>query len=725
MLHHFPLHLTSFVGRTREIAEVAALLRQKNCRLLTLVGPGGAGKTRLALEAARQRASDLRDGAVFVPLQSINAAEFVIHAIAAALGITVVEGESAQDALLQILHTREMLLVLDNLEHVLDAVPLLLEFLERIPALQILVTSREVLNVAGEQIYEVDGLATDAEPGATSDAVSLFITRAAQARHDFDPTRESATIVEICQLVDAMPLAIELAASWTRSLSCAEIAVEIRRSADFLATRQRNMPDRHRNLRSVFEQSWVRLDETQQRAFSRLAVFSGHFTREAAAAVTGASLHSLSVLVDHSLVQLGEDGRYSIHSLLRQYAEEKLREAATEYDQIQADHAAYYLSLVRQLDPQIKSRGQIEALRQIDLLQDNIRQAWRYAVEQHRADLIAPAFEALVLYYQMRCRLPEAYDIFALAAEAFAADDNMLAGMLLLAKSWFTMFSGAHSDEQVLATVRQAVAILAKQTLPGLGAMLLWGSGVSHVAKQEMPRFLRENEAAYRARGDAWGLAWTLNQGMVDEMGNRVRTREQLEASIAIALRGGDRWGATWPQAHLGLIAEREGRLDEAFDLYRTRLETCEQIGDKGGVAWSLHQLAKVSLERNDIYQAIHYCRESLRVALEISSGNSVIEAIWRISFVYRQQGNLMRTVELLSALHYAPDHFIRHNMALQVEQELHDARALLSLEDYNSTLETGRRWTPRQLGYVLLDELGALLASTAPASRQSKAALP
>jgi DNA-binding CsgD family transcriptional regulator len=327
-----------------------------------------------------------------------------------------------------------------------------------------------------------------------------------------------------------------------------------------------------------------------------------------------------------------------------------------------------------------------------------------------------PTFEALLLYYQMRCRLAEGYDMFALAADRFAADETLLAGMLLLGKSWFTIFGGTDTDDRLLATMRRGITILNRHTLPGLGAMLLWSGHIVYLAKGELQRMLGENEAAYRTRGDDWGLGWILSQGKINTDGYRLRTRADLEAGIAAALRCGDRWGATWSQAVLGLMAEEEGKLDEATTLYRQRLETCEQVGDKGGVAWSLHQLAKVSLERDDITQALYYCRESLRVALEISSVNSINEAIWRIAAVYRKRGAYAREVELLSVLDQPHNSSHYKHFENNIANGLQAARIQLSPDAYERAVESGRQWTSRQLGYALLNELDGLMMETSPA---------
>jgi predicted ATPase/DNA-binding CsgD family transcriptional regulator len=646
-----------------------------------------------------------RDGVYFIPLQPLVSSEFVVYAIAEALGVGMYERETPRSQLLQYLQRRNVLLVLDNFEHLSGAVDLLVDILAHTASIKLVVTSREILNLQGEQIFEVGGLAlpdaNSVNPIEAYDAIRLFVARAQQVRHEFRLEENQPQVVRICRLVEGAPLAIELAAAWVRILSCKEIADEIEHSADFLSTTSRDVPERHRTMRAVFDHSWKLLSAQEQAAFRRLSVFRGQFTREAAQTITGAPLPVLSALVGQSLLRVNKNSSYTVHELLRQYAAEKL--VLEERAHILERHSVYYMQLLQRLDPKVKSGKQIAALDEIELALDNIRQAWRYAVENHRRDLILPAYECLTLYYQMRCRMGEGYDAFSMAARQFASHDEAAYGLLLLSACWFTIFTGSVEENAMLVIARQVADIFQRHQLQGAAGMTfmqLWR------VQDAFAALVEANLTAYEARHDQWGIAWSLyQQGALARRHRRMESAKALfEESIATFEQIGDRWGATWPQANRGLLAEDEGRYLDAFQLYKTRLRTCEAIGDAGGVAWLLQQIAKVSLELDDIDKARFCCRESLRVALDISVGNSVNEAIIRIASVYQRMGRQVRAVGLYAAVlnHVEnPSYYQR-----QVEQQLESLKAELPPEVFVRAVQNGQAWQIRELGWMLLDEL-------------------
>src|SRR6266568_554280 len=325
-MKNLPLPRTSFVGRASELDEIDRLLEDPDCRLLTLVGPGGAGKTRLALEAAARRVDRYPHGVHFVPLASVSSPEFLTPAVAEAIQFAVDgahSGFSAEDQLLDYLSERSTLLVLDNFEHLVEGSGLLGEMIERAPHVELLTTSRERLNVQSEWVFDVDGLGLAENGSGSASAVRLFVERAKQVTPGF-ALDDTSQALRICRLVDGMPLGIELAASWVSMLSCAEIADEIEGNIDFLTTSMRDVPERHRSLRAVIDQSWRLLTDEQRSAFSRVSVFRGSFDRSAAAAVSGGGLGLLSELVSKSLLRRPDFGRFELHELLRQYAAEQL-----------------------------------------------------------------------------------------------------------------------------------------------------------------------------------------------------------------------------------------------------------------------------------------------------------------------------------------------------------------------------------------------------------------
>ena len=333
-LGDLPSRNTSFVGRQLELSEVAELLGHDECRLLSVVGVGGVGKTRLALQAVRERLEEggFADGVVFVPLEALTDAASVPAVVAGALGLDLSGQEDARSVVLRFLAEKRLLLVLDNFEQLLEGTPFVRELIDRCLRLKLLVTSRERLNLEAEWVFEVEGLAypeeaRSVERAAYFDAVQLFVQRAKRAQPRFSLTAETLPpVARICRLVDGMPLAIELAASWLRALSADEVAKEMEAGADRLEAPARDVPERHRSVRAVFDHSWSLLLEGEREVLRGLSVFRGGFRREAAAVVAGATLPVLARLVDTSLLHLSVEGRYDRHPLLTQYTREKLAE---------------------------------------------------------------------------------------------------------------------------------------------------------------------------------------------------------------------------------------------------------------------------------------------------------------------------------------------------------------------------------------------------------------
>jgi predicted ATPase len=329
-----PAHPTPFIGRSQELTEITALLENPACRLLTLVGPGGIGKTRLALEGATQlfnrerAAAAFPDKVYFVALQPLTAPEFILSALAEAIGVQFYPGAEPLLQLIDFLCPQATLLIFDNFEHLLDGVGIVSDILSGAPNVKILVTSRETLNLQEEWLYLVKGLhfpqsERDAEWERHS-AVRLFAQSALRARPDFSLDADKHAVLQICQMVEGMPLALEMTAAWLRRLPSHAIVQELERGLGILESPARNVPARHRSMRAVFEYSWNLLTDSERDVFKKVSVFRGGFSRDAAEKVAEASLSVLSALVDKSLLQVDAAGRYDIHELLRQYGAEQL-----------------------------------------------------------------------------------------------------------------------------------------------------------------------------------------------------------------------------------------------------------------------------------------------------------------------------------------------------------------------------------------------------------------
>lgn len=430
--HNIPPQLTPLVGRERELAEIRAYLDAPEAQLLTLVGPGGIGKTRLALQAAARCIDPetnvearFGDGVFLV---SLTEGERPIHEeqtpllqimadalrSAQALGRNPGEPDSVTDQkraafalrpiparpfgdlplqapLLNYLRGKEMLILLDNFERRINEARQLGDILRFAPRVKLLVTSRIRLNLQQEYVLEVQGLdypptlGIDWEAMSGCSAVCLFVSNARRARSAFETTLfDAPAVARICQLVQGVPLGIELAASWVRLLNPAQIADEIERNLDFLTSALQDVPERHRSLRAVFDYSWNMLNPAEQAMFRALAVFRGGFDRDAALQVVAASLPMLAGLVDKSLVRRSADGRFEIHELLWRYAEEKLGAQPAEHARVHDAHCRYYAELLSRHQAELKGEQVGHALAALDAERENVRAAWNWAVSHRR-----------------------------------------------------------------------------------------------------------------------------------------------------------------------------------------------------------------------------------------------------------------------------------------------------------------------------------------------------
>ncbi|MCB0124802.1 MAG: AAA family ATPase, partial [Caldilineaceae bacterium] len=356
--HDLPSQTTPFIGRQYEVADLTRLLAEPEVHLVTILAPGGMGKTRLSLAVAERQIKRFRDGVFFVPLAPLSSPDDIVTTIAEQLDFSFGGSTPPKQQLLDYFRERQILLVLDNFEHLLEGAPLVTDLLRAAPDLKVLATSREKLNLSGETTYLLAGLHfptwESLEDLLEYDAIRLFIGSARRVRPDFTlQPQDFDDLARICRLTAGMPLAIVLAAGWLDLLSLAQVAAEIQRGLDILETEQRDVPERQRSMRATFSYSWERLSEVERQVFMKLAVCRGGFSLEAAEVVAGADLRTLRRLAGKSLVQIVSDGRYAVHELLRQYSAEKLRQSAAA-DTVRQAHSRYYLAFLAARDADIK-----------------------------------------------------------------------------------------------------------------------------------------------------------------------------------------------------------------------------------------------------------------------------------------------------------------------------------------------------------------------------------
>lgn len=524
---------TRFVGRVAELAGIDAHLRDPACRLLTLVGSGGIGKTRLALQAAlkfaqpRDESAPFPDGVFFVNLAPSQASDAgaaesaILRAIAETLYLFRKSSDDTPTRLREHLAQRQLLLVLDNFEGLIAGTTTLTSLLQSSPNLKLLVTSRERLNLREEWVSEIMGLTDET-------ARELFALLAAQMRGTELTAADQPHVATICALTQNTPLALELAAGWLRVLSCEDVAAEIAVSLDFLTTHLRDVPERHRSLRAVFEYSWRMLPDRERDAFQRLSIFRGVFSREAALAVAGAPLPVLATLTDKSMIRLKVDGRYATHELLRQYGEELLQASPDLELRTRDLHCEYYTGRMASLTPQLRNeQRQALAMDEIEIDQDNFRAAWGWASQHRQAERIAGALESIGTYIDMRGGFDEGKASLGHTIDAFQ-DASRPSEFRLLVRllGWQASFMLELEERSAAdAALARAEGLLNRADQSGEGAasekgmLLYWRAMLIRPTDRAAALALCKQSLAHlQAGNDAWWLhrVETLRAALLD-----------------------------------------------------------------------------------------------------------------------------------------------------------------------------------------------------------------
>lgn len=755
-----PLALTSFIGREHELRAIILQLQNPTCRLLNLTGPGGVGKTRLALEIAQQLHNSLNHGACFISLVGTSTSEYVIPAMADALGFSFSGAIELKAQLYNFLKEKQILLVLDNLEHLLDGIEMLDELLEFAPGVKLLTTSREQLNLRAEWAFEVQGLPipSDIELDnlGSNNAGALFLQRARQVNMNFIPVQEDVpAIARICQLVEGLPLGLELAATWVSTLSCRDIAAEIERGLDFLATTKRDMPPRHRSLRAVFDHSWSLLTDEERQIVQKLSVFHGGFRREAAQAVAGATLLTLSALVDKSLVQRSEIGRYALHELIRQYSSDRLIKSGMLEETCDL-HLEYFLDLAEESSLKLGGTEQFTWLSLLECDHDNFRAALEWSLRNNILTTTIPPVNIPVV--QKSLRLAAAlYTFWAIRAHwhegrnwlqrALAQSSGIPltpeivgarnAAALLAVEQADLRSARQFAEDNLVSAHEMGNAYTKAQALLTFGTVL-WKQKDYAAARINCEQALAQFRALGKKRDIAESLHIlsfiTVHQGDLKiaqsqveeglatfyELGDEIMAnatmgevgtlaylrkdfgaaRSYFEKSLKMFQKAGAIAGEAKTLNRLGDIARCENDYENAERCYRASLRVCREMGEKQMIPTLLHNLGYVAKYHGDFPEALALFKEGLGIHQEADNLAGVSECLMGVSGVLTEQGQAEDGARLFGATEMLRE---RVGASLwpadQIEHDRIAARLKTLLEEpvLTATLTTGQALTTEQ----------------------------
>lgn len=408
-----PQPLSPFIGRTLELLELKTLLEDPQHRLITLLGPGGMGKTRLALQLLLDQQEHFRDSIAFVSLASLRHASDIPDAVASSLALELSGGSSVEAEVLGYIKKKHLLLLFDSFEHLPEGATFVTQVLEQAPDCKLLVTSRALLGIGNEVIYDVNGLTLPTSQDDSNieayDAVQLFLRTARRVRSDFSLSKaDYPALFELCQSLAGMPLALELAANWVRLFNLPKLLKEIQQDLDLLETTGLEVSERHQSLRKVFDYSWHRLSPDEQRGLAALSIFRGGFRQEAARTIVMLSNRTLLQLVNKSFVKISTAGRFFVLEVIRQFAEEAL-EAGHNYQQ---EHSKYYLNQLLELKQTLNGPKAGESLGLLEQDLENLRQAWQWALHHGQFDLCLAVVEPLRDFLMAKARVQEGISFF-------------------------------------------------------------------------------------------------------------------------------------------------------------------------------------------------------------------------------------------------------------------------------------------------------------------------
>jgi serine/threonine protein kinase/predicted ATPase/Tfp pilus assembly protein PilF len=674
--NNLPAQPTAFVGRKRELNEIAQMI-QRGERLITLIGTGGVGKSRIALAVAQQHLARFPDGVFYVSLAPLEDAQLLIATIAESLDFTFGGGDTLTE-LTNYLREKQMLLIMDNFEHIMESADILAELSANAPNVAMLVTSRERLRLRGEQIYEVDGMIVpkpdDEKPDAIMQypAVELFIQSARRMQSDFaiEDDHTAHCVANIIREVYGLPLGIELAAAWLDSLPIDEIAQEIQRSLDFLETDLRDVPERHRSIRAVFEYSWNLMTSAERDTFLRLSVFRGGFERQAATAIADASLRVLTSLVNKSLLRRDPEGRYIPHKLLRQYAEERWDDQEA-IQETRKKHASYYAEWLTRIYPTFHSTKERQAVEMVELEFDNINAALHWAMACDQWEAIGRTIHPMSLYFLTRSLLQDGRAQFARIVDAMQAQGITNTPTYWMASAHVALMNSRLGYYQEAFTASQEA--LAYFEAQGDNVNAAYALNTLSYASMMMGQFEHARDYASRATELTQDFsdvnAWFVGMGNLGYAEYLMGNYHQANIIYETVEYMGDQQGFSpsgraYSYNNRGEIAREMGDFKLAGELFQQAYDIFKTYRHRRGMAFTLTNLAGIFMYQGNYATAKEMYTEANALTRKVGDLTGKAHAMSNLGNIASIEGNHEHAVEC-------------YEEALKIRRDTNDQRGI------------------------------------------------
>ncbi len=747
-----PEIITPFIGREEELTLLAERLTSREYRLISLVGPGGIGKTRLAIQAAKMAQGDFADGVFFVPLVGLSHHRDIPATVAEAAGFSLrSDGIEPADQIANLLANREMLLVIDNLEHIIEGADLLLDWLTKASRLTLLVTTRQRINAQVEDLFRLRGLPwpkDTQDPDAVSyEAVRLFGDRAHRLNKQFWLNEDTLpSVIKICQQVEGLPLALELAATSIRDFDVAEIASELIQEPELLSSNLRDLPERHRQFESVFDYSWNLLSESEKQIVSRLAMFPGGFTKSSARQIAGASAIHITRLQYKSLIRSAGNGRYDMHELIRQVASRKSPDKKTTY---QKPFLNFFFDFLKTRQPGLRTYEAPQISQEITLELDNIRQAWRWAISLEQFELLKETVPALTEYfihtgsfYEGKALIEQAVQILSLIRKhdlphylieiakilsalyqgnfeelkqiieyIFTITDGKAAYKEIEARAWYYLSKGVFvnsTDSELSRTYAQRAMMLANE----LDAPLLIGDAFVQLGAlyyrfedtQSAISNIRKGIKIFESFGDIKRLSEGTNVLALtySESGNIVKTFEMENKLLAMYQQLGYEPKVADQYLNLAMSYGELGAYEKSLPLITKAMTMFERFNDRAAIQNCYISLGYDYLDLGNYDESYNYFKKGIELQDELNMESRLCDDLTGFSLPLRHLGKLdeaeavlKRAIEVSIAPRY------------KTQAEAHLSRILLLKGEKEVALEMGQRlW-----GEIKLDQGASLPA--------------